>query len=52
MGPEPARAKDWVTHNLHWRRTGTFLPEMVYCSLTVRPLGFKGEIVSIPSDTA
>ncbi|KAJ7656315.1 hypothetical protein DFH06DRAFT_1091207 [Mycena polygramma] len=22
LSPNPARAKDWISHNLHWRRTG------------------------------
>lgn len=26
MRPDPSRAKDWVNHDLYWRRTGTFTP--------------------------
>jgi hypothetical protein len=31
MIPDPSRLKDFVTHNLHWRRTGTFLYFEVVC---------------------
>ena len=25
MQPEPSKPKDWITHNMYWRRSGAFL---------------------------
>ena len=45
MQPHPRRAKDWISHSLYWKRTGTFLCDPVVSSLAVlrrTMIGFKG----------
>ena len=40
--PNPGREKDWITHGLHWRRMGEFVPGNLFGLSLMRLLGFKG----------
>ena len=44
--PNPDSAKDWVSHGLHWRRSGTFFTFLTLCLLSDYP-GFKGNSTSL-----
>ena len=40
--PNPDQAKDWITHGLHWRRTGEFATGILFEVLLMTFSGFKG----------
>jgi hypothetical protein len=49
MQPEPGRAKDWITHSLHWARSGTYRSSKgagaVGLIRSAVSIGFKGSLV-------
>ena len=42
MVPNPDQEKDWITHGLHWRRTGELVTLSFRLVLLMRSSGFKG----------
>ena len=40
--PNPDQAKDWITHGLHWRRTGEFATGKFFEVVLMTFSGFKG----------
>jgi hypothetical protein len=50
MVPNPDQEKDWITHGLHWRRTGELVTLSFQLVLLMRISGFKGNRTTIVRD--
>ena len=40
--PNPDQAKDWITHELYWRRMGEFTTFFFWLFISIKFPGFKG----------
>jgi hypothetical protein len=50
--PNPEKAKDWITHSLHWKRMGASSSFSPFVAFADTPTGFKGMSVwgGVPRD--